>query len=132
RGRLRRLLAAEARGDAGDDRRGERRPAAEVRARPAVLVLRCNRGAEYPFARREDLQAATAGAGPPAVVRRHPADGNDAVDGASEDRGEAVDEPVAAAAVVDVVAGHDEEKLLAARVGVALRVDAADHLADLL
>ena len=56
---------------------------------------------------------------PPAVVRGHAADGDQAVECCAERGGEAVDDAGAAAAVVDVVAGHDEEEALAVRVGAA-------------
>ena len=42
-----------------------------------------------------------------------------------------IDDSGAAAAVVNIVAGHDEEEALAVGVGTAERIDAADHVADL-
>src|SRR5258708_11481033 len=72
-----------------------------------------------------------AGPGPPAVARGKAAEGDQAVEVLAEDRGETVDDSVAAAAVVDVVAGYDEEEALAVGVGTAQRVDTADHVADL-
>src|SRR4029077_1165984 len=82
------VLRQESRGDAGDDRRGERRSGAEVWLSTAIVIGRCNRSAEDPLRRRQNLQTAAAGTGPPTIVLGHSAHRDQPVDLRPERGGE--------------------------------------------
>src|SRR5205807_8214550 len=113
-----------------DDRRRERGAGAHAAA--AILVVRRDRGAEHALRRPENFYAAAARTVPRGVLFSHAADGHESVDLASEDCRKAIDHLRASASAVDVVAGDDEEKFLAVRVATSVRVDAEDHVVDLL
>src|SRR5207237_7343573 len=91
-----------------------------------------DRRAEHRLRWRENLDAAAARARPPVVLRGHAADGDQSVELLAERRRKTIDDSFVAAAVVGVVARDDEEEVLAVRIGIAVRVDAADHRPDLL
>src|SRR5438132_12315005 len=95
------------------------------------MIICRDRSAEHALRRRQNLQSASARSRPPTIVLGHPANGDQPLDFFAEGCRKTVDNTGATAAVVDVVAGHDEEEALSVWIGTALRVDAADHLADL-
>ena len=88
----------------------------------AIVIARRDRRAEDLVRRREHFQSTAARTGPPAVLFRHSADRDDPLDPRAEDGREAIDDTVASAAAVEIVAG-DDERGTSCRIHRARRAD---------